>query len=142
MRILIDPDGFVLCGAHRWRCALGRGDVGVKNAEGDGVTPIGTHRLGRVFWRADRLNAPQTALSCTPISPNMGWCDDPASPDYNRLISLPNDASHEKMWRDDGLYDLVVEVLFNTDPIVPGKGSAIFIHVAKPDYSPTEAVLL
>ncbi|WP_255468836.1 L,D-transpeptidase [Reyranella sp. CPCC 100927] len=120
-------------------CALGRGGVHTAKREGDGVTPAGTWRLRRVWYRADRLpGPPQTALALRAIAPSDGWCDDPASPDYNRAVVLPHAARHERLWRDDALYDVIVELGYNDDPPVAGDGSAIFLHVAHTDFAPTE----
>jgi L,D-peptidoglycan transpeptidase YkuD (ErfK/YbiS/YcfS/YnhG family) len=120
-------------------CALGRGGARADKREGDGATPIGTFPLRRLWYRADRLEAPATnALPVRPIHRDDGWCDDPDSAEYNRPVVLPHSARHERLWRDDALYDLVVELGFNDGPIVPGAGSAIFLHVAQPDYGPTE----
>lgn len=125
-------------GAHR--CALGRG--GVKSAEekreGDGATPLGVWPMRRVFFRPDRTPQPATALQIDPLTPQMGWCDDPASRDYNTLVALPFAASHENLWRPDELYDLIVVLGFNDAPPQPGLGSAIFLHVAHADFTPTE----
>lgn len=122
------------------RCAVGRGGVAqaALKREGDGATPLGVWPLGRVLYRADRIGAPRTALPARALSPNDGWCDDPADPSYNRPVTLPHPASAEALWRDDGLYDLVVVLSHNHDPPAPGMGSAIFLHVARPDYAPTE----
>jgi len=141
MDIDIDPHGFVEARGQRWRCALGRGGVGVKENEGDGRSPAGNWALGRVFYRPDRVAPPRTGLPTVALEPGMGWCDDPAHADYNRLVTLPHPARHENLWRDDGLYDVVVEVRYNADPVVPGLGSAIFLHVAKPGYAPTEGCI-
>lgn len=138
MLIDVNASGSVHAQGHTWRCALGRGGLRADKSEGDGATPIGVWRLGRVFYRADRIEPPQTGLETIATQPAWGWCDDPADALYNQLITLPYGARHEVLWRDDALYDVVVEVHYNTDPIVPGRGSAIFMHVAKPDYSPTE----
>lgn len=125
-------------GAGPVHCAIGRGGIGVKSGEGDGITPIGAWPIRRVYYRADRVARPKTDLPLIEIQPNDGWCDAPSDPNYNRAVELPYPASAEKMYRDDHLYDVVVVLGFNDDPIVPGKGSAIFLHVAKPDYSATE----
>lgn len=119
-------------------CALGRGGMVQDKQEGDGGTPLGDWPLRRLHYRADRGAAPLTALPSRAIERLDGWCDDPADPSYNRLVRLPYTARHETMWREDGLYDLVVELGYNDDPVVPGKGSAIFLHIARPDYAPTE----
>lgn len=122
----------------QYRCALGRGGVRLDKQEGDGATPIGCFPLRRVLYRADRLHAPVTALPVAPIEADDGWCDDPADPAYNRPVKLPRAGRHERLWRDDHLYDVVVVLGHNDDPPVPGKGSAIFLHVAHVDYRPTE----
>jgi len=142
MPVLIDPNGFVCFAKHRWRCALGRGGLRQDKREGDGATPVGTFGLGRVFFRPDKcVKPPQSDLECIEITSSMGWCDDPLHVDYNCLITLPHPAHHERLWRDDDLYDVVVEVLHNTNPVHPGRGSAIFIHIAKPNYEPTEGCI-
>jgi L,D-peptidoglycan transpeptidase YkuD (ErfK/YbiS/YcfS/YnhG family) len=94
--------------------------------------------MRRVLYRPDRGEAPVSGLPVAPLTPTDGWCDDPADPNYNRPVVLPYRASCEEMWREDELYDVVVILGHNSDPPVPGKGSAIFLHCAKADYSPTE----
>lgn len=129
-----DPDGV----SRQAHCALGRGGIAEKAGEGDGVTPIGRFPLRSVMVRTDRVALPETLLPVLKISENDGWCDDPASPDYNKRIGLPHAAGHEKLWRDDALYDVIVEVGYNDDPVEAGRGSAIFVHVARADFGPTE----
>ena len=138
MQITIDPIGFIEYLGRKYPCALGKGGLQCDKREGDGATPVGTFTMGRIFYRADRTARPISGLPCHPISPDMGWCDDPDHPDYNRLITLPHPARHEKLWRDDHVYVVVVELSSNTGPVIAGRGSAIFIHVAKPGYTPTE----
>src|SRR5437868_10668432 len=119
------------------RAVCGRGGVRADKREGDGASPEGTFPLLYGFYRPDRIARPASGLAMTALQPNHGWVDDPADPNYNRLVTLPYAASHEEMWLADGLYDLVVVIGYNTDPVVPGRGSAIFLHVARPDFSPT-----
>ena len=118
------------------------GKAGLKPAgdklEGDGASPIGVWPVRRVYYRPDKGPAPETGLPVIALKPGDGWCDDPGEALYNRLVPLPCPGSHERLWREDGLYDLVAELGFNDDPVVPGKGSAIFLHVARPGYLPTE----
>jgi L,D-peptidoglycan transpeptidase YkuD (ErfK/YbiS/YcfS/YnhG family) len=128
-------------GDRVWPCALGKGGVVRAKREGDGATPLGRWPLRRLFYRPDRLAAPATGLPVTALDPTMGWCDDPAHADYNRLIRLPHPARHERLWREDHVYDLVVVLGHNDAPPVPGAGSAIFLHVARPAYAPTEGCL-
>ncbi|MCW8917089.1 MAG: L,D-transpeptidase family protein, partial [Magnetovibrio sp.] len=96
----------------------------------------------KVFYRPDRLQCvPDTVLDVAEIQQEMGWCDDPDHADYNKLIQLPHPAHHERLWREDHIYDIVVQLDHNTAPIQSGAGSAIFMHVAKSDYSPTEGCI-
>ncbi|HVY32795.1 MAG TPA: L,D-transpeptidase family protein [Caulobacteraceae bacterium] len=122
------------------RCALGRGGViaGADKREGDGASPAGLWPLRRVLYRPDRGAAPVTALPTAPIRPDDGWCDDPSDANYNRPVSHPYPASAEHLWRPDGVYDIVVVLGHNDDPVVPGRGAAIFLHLAQPDFGPTE----
>ena len=138
MRMIVHSDGWLDWNAARLRCALGKGGVRADKREGDGATPVGVFPLRRVLYRADRIVPPATALPMLPIGESDGWCDDPTHPEYNRQVRLAHTASHETLWRDDGLYDLVIVVGHNEDPPTPGLGSAIFIHVARPGYAPTE----
>ena len=140
VEISVSPDGMLRVGDDTFRCALGvNGVIEAKDkTEGDGKTPAGRWRLRYVMYRADHRPCPRTKLPVTTISFADGWCDDPAHRDYNCPVRLPFDASHEKLWRDDNVYNIVVVLGHNDDPPVPGKGSAIFMHVAKPDYSGTE----
>lgn len=133
----VTSDGTLTYPGGAFRCALGRGGIRADKREGDGATPVGAFALRRVLYRPDRVAPPETALPVTAIQPMDGWCDDAADPAYNRPVTLPHLASHEEMWRADGLYDVVVVIGHNDDPIVPGMGSAVFMHVAKSDYEPT-----
>jgi L,D-peptidoglycan transpeptidase YkuD (ErfK/YbiS/YcfS/YnhG family) len=138
VRIRVTADGWLYGGKQRYRCALGRSGVRIDKREGDGATPAGLYPLHQLLYRADRLVRPDSRLPMAKIQATDGWCDDPADAAYNRAVTLPHDASTEAMWRADGLYDLVVLTGHNDDPVVAGRGSAIFIHVASPDYGPTE----
>lgn len=137
------PEGIFSGPGMEFKCAIGRGGMteAANKREGDGASPIGLWPLRRVFYREDKITPPDTELPLTPIREHDGWCDDPADALYNKAVSLPYAASHEKMWRDDDAYDIVVELGHNDDPPVPGLGSAIFLHVAKPDYPPTEGCI-
>lgn len=138
MEILVSADGALSWPGGRARCALGRGGVRLDKREGDGATPVGAFALRRLLYRPDRLAPPVTGLPVSALDPDDGWCDDPADAAYNRPVRPPFAASHERMWRDDALYDLVVVLGHNDAPPRPGLGSAIFLHVARPDYQPTE----
>ncbi len=121
--------------------ACGWGGVRPDKREGDGASPEGSFALVHLYYRADRIAPPPTNLPMSALRPNDGWVDDPADPRYNRLVRLPYPAHHEEMWRADALYDLVVLIGYNTDPPLPGRGSAIFLHVARPDFAPTEGCI-
>ena len=137
--ILVSAEGVLIFHGRRYRCALGRSGLSADKREGDGATPIGRFLLRRIYFRPDRLTAaPVSRLPVLPLSSQDGWCDDPAHADYNRPVTLPHPASCEQMWREDGVYDVVVVLGHNDDPPCPGLGSAIFLHVARPDFSPTE----
>ena len=135
-----ESQGEVVWPGHRVRCALGKGGLAkaADKRESDGASPIGVWPLRKVLWRPDKGSPPQTALPVEAIRPEDGWCDSPLDPAYNRPVTLPHDTSAERMWREDDLYDLVVVLGHNDDPVIPGAGSAIFLHLARPDYSPTE----
>lgn len=125
------------------RCVLGKGGVraAADKREGDGASPLGLWRLKWVYYRPDRLVRPRTALPTVPLSPDDGWCDAVEHPLYNQPVSLPFTASHERLWRDDHVYDLIVVLSHNDAPPKPGLGSAIFWHVAQPDWRPTEGCI-
>ncbi len=140
MNFEVYADGVFFRSHGQSRCALGKGGVAAMGAkrEGDGATPAGLWPLRRLFYRPDRLNAPRTRLPVTALEPSDGWCDAPGDAAYNQAVTLPYPASAEHLWRDDGVYDLIVVLGYNDAPVVTGCGSAIFLHVARPDYSPTE----
>lgn len=117
--------------------ALGRGGIIANKREGDGGTPRGTFRLRRLWWRADRAPRPRTGLPLRRIRPDDGWCEDPADRAYNRPVRVPPGSTADRLWRDDHLYDFIIELDHNTRPRVAGRGSAVFIHVARPGFGPT-----
>ena len=119
-------------------CALGRSGILARKKEGDGGTPSGRFELLHVYYRPDKGLPPATNLPLEPLTPMSGWCDDPRHRLYNRPVRLPFASSHEKMWREDRLYDIVVVLDCNMYPAVKGRGSAIFFHIARADYRPTE----
>jgi L,D-peptidoglycan transpeptidase YkuD (ErfK/YbiS/YcfS/YnhG family) len=141
LRAVVFPDGRFLLRGLVCRAALGRGGVRADKSEGDGATPAGLLPLRRVLYRADRGRPPSCAVPVEPLAPDDGWCDDPASPDYNRMVRLPCPAHHEELWRADAVYDVIGVLGWNDAPVVAGRGSAIFLHVARPDFSPTEGCI-
>jgi L,D-peptidoglycan transpeptidase YkuD (ErfK/YbiS/YcfS/YnhG family) len=137
MDLLVDSSGFAAWGSWRMRCALGKGGISDQKHEGDGATPVGAFAMRRLLYRPDRETRPTTLLPVSVISQADGWCDAPRDKAYNRPVHLPYRASAEHLWREDHLYDLLVVLGYNDDPVVPGQGSAIFLHLAAPDFAPT-----
>ncbi|MDR3529023.1 MAG: L,D-transpeptidase family protein [Rhodopila sp.] len=138
MRAIVTSAGTLTLGTKTFRAALGRGGVRTDKREGDGATPQATLPLRKVLYRPDRGAPPSCAVPVAPIVPHDGWCDDPADPDYNRPVHLPIDASAESLWREDAVYDIIGVLGWNDSPVQPGRGSAIFLHVARDDFAPTE----
>ena len=122
------------------KCAIGKsGKVNEENkVENDGKTPIGEYNLTRVFYRQDRIEEIHTKLTKLVITNDLGWCDDVSCEEYNQLISLPFTGSYENMCREDHIYDIVIETSHNSSPVIKGKGSAIFMHLSREGYSPTD----
>lgn len=133
--------GTLVWAGRTFACTLGRGGARADKREGDGATPVGCWPLRRVLYRPDREPAPATRLACEPIAPEDGWCDAPDDPAYNRKVRLPYRASAERLWRDDAVYDLLIVLGHNDAPVVPGRGSAIFWHLAREDGRPTEGCI-
>ncbi|MCW5752218.1 MAG: L,D-transpeptidase family protein [Alphaproteobacteria bacterium] len=139
MILKVTADGWFEAAGARLPCALGRGGRRADKREGDGATPTGRFPLRRMLYRADRMARPATRLPVRAIAPDDGWCDDPADgANYNRPVRLPHRSSAERLWRPDHLYDLIVVLGHNDDPPVPFVGSAIFLHLARDAYAPTE----
>jgi L,D-peptidoglycan transpeptidase YkuD (ErfK/YbiS/YcfS/YnhG family) len=129
--------GWMLAGSRIIKVAIGRGGIKTGKREGDGTTPAGRYRLVRLWWRADRGPQPGTLLPVRPIAETDGWCEDPADRRYNRPIRMPPGASGDRLTRADALYDLIIEIDHNQRPRIAGRGSAVFIHVARADMTPT-----
>lgn len=138
-KFVAHADGRFEAGERTFRCTLGRSGVvaAAEKREGDGFSPAGAWPIRKVLYRPD-VGAPETVLAAEPMAPEDGWCDDPEDEAYNRPIKLPYRGSFEKMWRDDGLYDLVVVLGHNDDPPKPYLGSCIFMHIKRDDDGPTE----
>lgn len=136
--LFVNSDGTATFNHKVYRCALGKNGVTGLKVEGDLKTPLGKFPLRYVYYRPDRFpQGVHTRLRQRPLSPNIGWCDDPSSYAYNQPVELPFLKSHEVLWRSNDIYDLIIVVGYNDQPICKGKGSAIFIHVARENYSPT-----
>jgi L,D-peptidoglycan transpeptidase YkuD (ErfK/YbiS/YcfS/YnhG family) len=129
--------GWLLAGPLALPVALGRGGIRANKREGDGGTPRGTFRLRRVWWRADRAARPRTLLPVRRIRGDDGWCENPRDRHYNQPVRLQPDHAGDRLKRADHLYDLIVELDHNTRPRIAGRGSAVFVHVARPGFAPT-----
>ena len=129
LRLLVKPPDRVTAANKTYECSIGKGGVSANKKEGDGCSPAGKFSLSLVLYRQDRLPPPKTGLPVLPIKANHGWCDDPKHKDYNTLITTPHAGNFEHLWRKDQLYDIIVVIDYNVDPIVPYKGSAIFMHL-------------
>ena len=129
--------GVLTGGTQTLPVALGRGGVKANKREGDGATPRGTFRLKRLWWRADRHPRPATLLPTQPIGADDGWCEDPRDRRYNQPVKIPKQSAVDRLRREDNLYDFIVEIDHNTRPRIAGRGSAVFIHVARPGFAPT-----
>jgi L,D-peptidoglycan transpeptidase YkuD (ErfK/YbiS/YcfS/YnhG family) len=129
--------GWLTAGSLALPVALGRGGIKANKREGDGATPRGTFRLKRLWWRSGRHPMPATRLPVTRIQPDDGWCEDPADRRYNQRIKVPPESNADRLTRLDNLYDFIIELDHNTRPRVAGRGSAVFIHVARPGFAPT-----
>ena len=129
--------GWLMAGGIQIPVAIGRSGILANKREGDGGTPRGRFRLVRLWWRHDRAPRPRTGLPVRRIGKHAGWCENPADRRYNQPIHVPDGATGDRLWRDDRLYDLIIELDHNTRPRVAGRGSAVFIHVAREGFEPT-----
>jgi L,D-peptidoglycan transpeptidase YkuD (ErfK/YbiS/YcfS/YnhG family) len=129
--------GWLLAGTKEIPVAIGRGGIKANKREGDGGTPRGAFRLKQLWWRADRHPRPQTRLPVRRIGKDDGWCEDPTDRRYNRRITVPADSNADRLARLDPLYDFIVELDHNTRPRIAGRGSAVFVHIARPGFAPT-----
>ena len=123
---------------YQFQCSIGKSGFSKNKKEGDGFTPVGTFYIERIYYRADKISNLDTKINKVKIHERDGWCDDPRQKKYNQLIEFPFNFSAEKLYREDSIYNVVCVLNYNTNPITPGLGSAIFIHVAKDGYKPTE----
>ena len=132
---------FINIDNYNLKCAIGKRGTKKNKREGDKFTPIGTYRFISVYYRKDRINKIKTNLEKIVIKKNMGWCDDPRSKDYNKEIKFPFIYRAEKLYRSDNIYDIIIEIDYNKHPTIKNRGSAIFIHIAKRNYSPTKGCI-
>ena len=126
---------------NKVKCAIGKRGIGKKQKEGDQITPQGRFRIKNILYRKDKINYLRSVIKKTPIKKNMGWCDDPKSKDYNKLIKYPFNYKSEKLYRSNNIYDIILVLDFNINPIKKNKGSAIFIHISNNNYSPTQGCI-
>ena len=136
--VVVSPYGTLRFEGQTFRCALGKGGIVRTKIEGDGGTPVGRWPLRRFLYRQDKIPLPEMALPADPIKETDGWCDLPGDPSYNKHVTLPYAGRHEKLWRDDHVYDVIGIMGYNDKLVVDGAGSAIFFHLAHDDYRPTE----
>lgn len=129
--------GILLAGRHAIPVMLGRAGIRANKREGDGATPRGRFRLIRLWWRADRHPRPRTGLPATRIDRHIAWCEDSTDRRYNRPFRRSANEPGDRLWRDDRLYDFIIEIAHNARPRIAGRGSAVFLHVARPDRGPT-----
>ena len=139
--IIINKSGYLKYKNLKFRCSLGKAGIGEKEKEGDKITPRGTYKIVKIYYRNDRVKKILSNFKLFKIKKNMGWCDDPKSKQYNQLVKIPNQYGYEKLNRKDNIYDLVLVLNYNMKPIIKNKGSAIFIHIAKKNYKNTNGCL-
>jgi len=131
---------YLIVDEFKFKCSIGKKGLNSKKIEGDHCTPIGVFKIGKVYYRPDRIKKPDTSLKTKKITKNMGWCDDPYNKNYNKEIVLNKKNKGEKFYRRDNAYDVLIVIEYNTNKTKPFKGSAIFIHLTK-NYSPTEGCI-
>jgi len=139
--IVVKKSGYLNYKNLKYRCALGKSGIKKKKKEGDNVTPSGVFKIIKIYYRADKIKKIISPIKKIQIKKNMGWCDDSKSNFYNQQINLPSKFGYEKLYRNDNLYDLIIVINYNMNPIIKNKGSAIFIHVAKNYYKKTKGCI-
>mgnify|MGYP006447801253 CR=1 FL=1 len=137
MHIKINKN-YLIYNNYKVKCAIGKRGIGYKKKEGDLITPIGKYRVKSLLYRKDRVKTIKSKLKKITIKKNLGWCNDPKSSKYNQLINLPFSHKHEKLFKKANIYDIILVLNYNMNPIKKNKGSAIFIHVARNNYTKTE----
>ena len=135
--IIVKKSGYLKYKNFKFRCALGKNGIGKKIKEGDNITPRGTFKITKIYYRPDKIKKLITFFKKIKIKRNMGWCDDPRSKFYNRQMKIPTKFSHERLYRTDNIYDIIAVLNYNINPTIKNKGSAIFIHIAKNNYKLT-----
>lgn len=139
--IIVKKSGYLKYKNLKFRCALGKAGIKNKKMEGDNITPKGIFEIIKMYYRADKIKNIKTSIKKIKIKKDMGWCDDPNSRFYNKQIKLPTKVGHEKLFRNDNLYDLILILNYNINPIIKNKGSAIFLHVATKNLDNTKGCI-
>ena len=139
--IIVKKSGYLRYKNFKFRCALGKGGIKKKLKEGDNITPKGVFSIIKIYYRPDQIKKITTKIKKVKITKNIGWCDDSTSSMYNKQIKLPSRFSHEKLYREDNLYDLILVLNYNTKPVIKNKGSAIFVHIANKYYKETKGCI-
>jgi len=139
--IIINKSGYLKYKDLKFKCALGKAGIGKKKIEGDNITPKGTFSIVKIYYRSDRVKKISSKFKLIKITKNMGWCDDPKSENYNKLIQLPSKFSYEKLYRKDNLYDLILVLNYNISQTIKNKGSAIFIHIKNGNFKKTKGCI-
>ena len=139
--IVVKKSGYLKYKKLKFRCAVGKGGIKNKKTEGDNITPKGIFKIIKIYYRPDKIKNFKTSIKKIKIKKNMGWCDDSNSHFYNKQIKLPTKVSHEKLYRNDNIYDLILVLDYNINPIIKNKGSAIFLHITKKSYQKTKGCI-
>ena len=126
---------------YKLRCSVGKRGISINKKEGDKKTPKGEFKLKYILYRKDRIFDLKTRLKKIVIKKKMGWCDDPNSNYYNKIINFPSRYSAEKLWKKENIYDIIIVIDYNLNPVIKNKGSAIFLHIAKKKYQPTNGCI-
>ena len=140
MHILINKK-YLTYNQYKVKCAVGKRGISQKKREGDLITPVGRYKIKYVLYRKDRIKKIQTQLKKIVIRKNMGWCDDPRSKNYNKLINLPFNYNYEELFKKENIYDIILVLNYNMRPVKKNKGSAIFIHITKKNYKKTQGCI-
>ena len=131
-------DKYLYFNKYKIKCSIGKRGITSTKVEGDNKTPKGNFAFKEIFYRKDRISQIKASLKKVVIKKNMGWCDDPSSKNYNKMIKFPFDWGAEKLWLKENIYDVILVINYNLKPIIKNKGSAIFLHIAKKNYTPTK----
>ena len=139
--IVVRKNGYLEYKNLKFRCALGKAGIEKKIKEGDNITPKGTYKILSIYYRYDRIKKIKCPIKKIKITKKIGWCDDLKSKYYNKQIKLPSKLNHETLYRKDNIYDIVCVINYNINPIIEGKGSAIFLHITKKKYQRTKGCI-